>query len=399
MQGLYGGSIDKDNPTETEHTASETRLQLRMENYSDKGEMFGRLDFVYDGAVEPEYKWELREGYMKFKLGSNLDLKIGRQILTWGTGDLVFINDVFAKDYRSFFVGRDDQYLKAPQNAFRAEYYSSLGNFSLVWTPRFEANRLPYGEKLSYYMSPMPDGSNGYTTGMFAGTGLSDQFYFEPPKPEATFGNSEFAFRFQRQVSSFNAALYAYKGFYKSPTCFDFSIMSPVYPRLSIYGASIRGALMGGILWLEGGYFGSRDDRDGDNPAMPNSSMSGMIGFERQIATDLTANVQWKADYMLDYVIFTSQQIPGVHVRDEIKHLLTSRVTKKLNSETISLNGFIFFSPNEEDLYLRLSVDYKYTDEISLTGGANIFDGSYGNTDFGQFALNDNVYAKLTYGF
>ena len=56
-------------------------------------------------------------------------------------GDLIFINDVFAKDYRSFFVGRDDQYLKAPQNAIRAEYYNPLGALSFVWTPASELRR------------------------------------------------------------------------------------------------------------------------------------------------------------------------------------------------------------------------------------------------------------------
>lgn len=399
MQGLYGGRIDNNNPTATEYSASETRLQLRMENYSDKGEFFGRLDFTYDGAFEPEYDWELREGYFKFRLGNNFDFKVGRQILTWGTGDLIFINDVFAKDYQSFFVGRDDQYLKAPQNAIRMEYYSPIGSFSAVWTPRFEPNRLPTGERLSYYLPPMPAAGGGFSPGMIVGTGIDEMFYFDPPLPEATFENSEIAARYQKQVGAFNTALYFYKGFYKNPLGFDVVNSVPVYPKLHIYGASLRGAVMGGILWLEGGYYDSRYDEDGDNPYMPNSSATGMIGFERQVATNLTANIQWQADYMLDYDIFLTQQLPGYYVRDEVKHLVTSRITKKMSSETVTLSGFVFYSPTEEDLYLRLSTAYKYTDEITLMAGTNLFDGNYPNTDFGQFALNDNIYLKLTYGF
>jgi hypothetical protein len=67
--------------------------------------------------------------------------------------------------------------------------------------------------------------------------------------------------------------------------------------------------------------------------------------------------------------------------------------------ETVTLSGFVFYSPTDEDMYLRLSTEYKYTDEVTLMAGANIFDGNYENTDFGQFAKNDNVYVKLTYGF
>ncbi|MEW6411045.1 MAG: hypothetical protein AB1483_01080 [Candidatus Zixiibacteriota bacterium] len=390
LQGLYGGRLDETNPTSTEQTASETRFQLRAEHYGDKAEFFGRVDFVWDGADSVDYKWELREGFLKFRVGSGFDFKVGRQVLTWGTGDLIFINDVFAKDYRSFFIGRDDQYLKAPQNALRAEYYHNIGSFSLIWTPRFEANRLPTGRRLSYY-NPMVPG--------IVGTGIDDMYYFDPPLPESKFENGEVATRFQRQIGNFNSALYFYKGFYKNPVGMDLVNMTAYYPKLNVYGASIRGAIWGGVLWLEGGYFDSREDQCGEKPNIPNSSVTGMIGFERQVATNLTINGQWQADYMLDYDYFAAQQMPGVFVRDEVRHLLTSRVTKKLKMETVTLSGFVFYSPSDEDMYLRLSTEYKYTDEVTLMAGANIFDGKHENTDFGQFAKNDNVYIKLTYGF
>jgi len=393
LQGLFGGRADENNPTSTEMTASETRMQLRAEHFGDQGEFFGRLDFVYDGADSAQYDWELREAYLKFRLGENIDFKIGRQILTWGTGDLIFINDVFSKDYRSFFVGRDDQYLKAPQNAIRVEYYHSVGSFNFVWSPRFEPNRLPTGRRLSYY-NPF--------SGDIVGTGIDEMFYFDPPTPEAKFENGEFATRFQRQVGNFATALYFYKGFYKNPLGAEPvppDVFMPVYPKLNVYGASIRGTVWSGVLWLEGGYFDSRDDPDGEEPLMPNSSVTGMIGFERQIATNLTANIQWQADMMLDHDIFMSQQPGGVFVRDEVRHLLTSRITKLLMDENLNLSTFVFVSPTDEDAYVRLYVGYKYTDEVTLAAGGNIFTGSHLNTDFGQFQKNDNAYMKITYGF
>jgi len=390
LQGLFGGRLDDNNPTSTEQTASETRLQLRAEHFGDKGEFFGRLDFLWDGADTADYDWELREGYVKFRLGKYFDFKVGRQVLTWGTGDLIFINDVFAKDYRSFFIGRDDQYLKAPQNALRTEFYHDIGSFSLVWTPRFEGNRLPTGRRLSYY-SPMAQS--------IVGTEFGDMYFFDPAPPESKLENGELATRFQRTVGNFNAAVYFYRGFYKNPLGMDIVNMTAYYPKLNVYGASVRGAVWGGILWIEGGYLDSRQDRDGDNPFIPNSSLTGMVGFERQVATNLTVNGQWQFDYMTDYDIFVMQQPEGVFVRDEVRHLLTSRVTKKLSMETVTLSGFVFYSPSDEDVYLRLSTEYKYTDEIILMAGANIFDGNHPNTDFGQFALNDNVFVKVTYGF
>ena len=56
---------------------------------------------------------------------------------TWGTGDLVFLNDLFPKDFVSFFAGRDDEYLKAPGDALRITHYSKAVNIDFVWTPVF----------------------------------------------------------------------------------------------------------------------------------------------------------------------------------------------------------------------------------------------------------------------
>ena len=397
MQGLYGGRLDEKNPTSSEQTANESRLQLRLEQINDKSEFFGRLDFTYDGTRDGQnndnYIWELREAYLKTRLGSHIDLKLGRQIMTWGTGDLIFINDAFAKDYRSFFIGRDDQYLKAPQNALRMEYYGGIGSVALIWTPRFEPNRLPDGRTLSYF-NPF--------SGTIVGTGMGEQYYFAPALPPAKFENGEWASRFSRTVGTFNAALYFYKGFYKNP---NGAIMTPegpmpIFPKLNLYGASLRGPLAGGIVWLEGGYYDSRQDRGGQNPLMPNSSTSGLAGFERQIATNLTVNAQWQVDIMSSYDTYKAQQT-GMHayVRDEVYHLFTSRITKLLHSELVTVSSFVFYSPTDEDLYARLSTEYKYTDQVTFAVGANIFDGKHDATSFGQFRRDDNVYLKVTYNY
>ncbi len=387
VQGLYGGGLDRDNPTSSEMTASETRLQLRLESYSDAAEFFGRLDFVYDDYNRPASELELREAYVKFKLGNNLDFKIGRQIITWGTGDLIFINDLFAKDYPSFFNGRDDQYLKAPQNALRLAYYSSLGTFSGVYTPRFTPNRIPTGERFSYF-NPL--------TGAIVG---GEDYFFEGRMPEARFHNGELAARYSRYVGKVDIALYFYRGFYKNPVALDMVASMAYYPRLHVYGASVRLPLMGGIGWLESGFYDSREDTDGNDPLIPNSSVNSMLGFERQLNATLTANFQYQNNYMLDYEVYKQNLPEEMTAMDEWYHLITSRLTQLLWMETVTVSAFGFYSPSEEDFYGRFSVSYKYTDALTLTAGANIFDSRDDYTDFGRFKKNDNIYLKVTYGY
>lgn len=227
VQGLWGGGLHKKNPTISDYSASEVRLQLRLEQHSGGAEFFARTDFVYDDVVMPDYQWELREAFVKFTLLKAIDFKVGRQISTWGTGDLIFINDVFAKDYESFFAGRDDQYLKAPQTSLRVEYYSPIGTFAVIWSPRFSPNRIPDGQRFSYY-NPL---SGTYTAG---------EPYLQARMPDQRWENSEIAGRYQRVVAGFTFALYAYKGFCKNPVGFDPELTMPYFPRLNVYGASAR---------------------------------------------------------------------------------------------------------------------------------------------------------------
>ena len=46
----------------------------------------------YDG-IENERVADLRDLSVSFRLGQDTDIAVGRQVQTWGTGDLVFLND------------------------------------------------------------------------------------------------------------------------------------------------------------------------------------------------------------------------------------------------------------------------------------------------------------------
>ncbi len=402
VEGLWSGGLDDRNPTDRDYPAAETRLQLRAESYGDNAEVFAKVDFIQDGFDSTSYDWELREAYLKFRLPIDIDFKIGRQILTWGTGDLLFINDVFAKDYQSFFIGRQDEYLKAPQTAMRAEWFTKAGTFSLIAIPDFEPNILPTGDRLSFYNPMNVDivGSSGYMA---------------PVEPDNSFDNAEIAFRYSRSVKGFNVAGYAYRGFYKEPRAvrmIDSTTSELYFPRLNVYGASLRGQVAGGILWLEGGYYDSRKDQYGDEYSIENSSTKAFIGFERQVASDFTGNIQFQAEMMSSYdnyeksydgyVAMMNMMQPGAPVTpktDETRTLITSRWTKQLASQTVTLSLFGFYSPSDEDAYIRFSTAYKYTDELSLMVGGNIFEGKNPQTMFGQFDHNDNLYVKVNYGF
>ena len=65
------------------------------------------VDLLYDPVLdrhsvrleEGDGFLDLREANFILTPASLMDVKAGRQILTWGTGNLIFINDLFPKDW------------------------------------------------------------------------------------------------------------------------------------------------------------------------------------------------------------------------------------------------------------------------------------------------------------
>ena len=75
-------------------TLDEARLQLESAAAVKNAQFRVKADLVYDGVAE-EGNIEAREINASFSPVRSVDLKIGRQTLTWGAGDYLFINDCF----------------------------------------------------------------------------------------------------------------------------------------------------------------------------------------------------------------------------------------------------------------------------------------------------------------
>ena len=137
----------------------ESRFQIWGENREEWGTLTLRSDFLYDAiprhsSLDLETGHgpvDLREANVLFSPAADMDVKVGRQILTWGVGDLLFINDLFPKDWNSFFCGRDTDYLKAPSDAALMSFYSGALNVDVVYTPRFDPDRFIDGDRISYW--------------------------------------------------------------------------------------------------------------------------------------------------------------------------------------------------------------------------------------------------------
>lgn len=381
---VRAGLRRRDDPHESKDaTLGETRLQIHIYKPLDWARFRIKSDFLYDGVIEGT-NVDLREANAILTPLDFIDLKAGRQILTWGTGDYIFINDLFPKDFNSFFIGRDDEYLKAPSNALKASFYTKAFNFDFVYTPRFAPDRFLNGERLSYYNPQL---------GQLAG----EDAIIEPQKRNEWFEDSEFALRLYRDIEGYGLALYGYTGFWKSPLGFDPQAGKATFPHLSVYGASLRGKIWKGIGNFEIGYYDSRDDQSGTAPFIPNSQLRFLTGYEQELAKDFTAGVQYYLEQTLDYGAYRNTLPQGFKAVDEARHVITLRLTKLLMYQNLKLSLFIFYSPSDQDGYLRPNMHYRISDQFSAEAGANFFLGEEDSTFFGQFRDNTNFYLGLRY--
>jgi len=363
---------------------SEGRIQLEMGKDFDWAIFQFKGDVVGD-RVDEEGRGELRELNLAFSPLDSVDLKVGRQTLTWGTGDLLFVNDLFPKDWTSFFIGRDDEYLKAPSDALKFSFFSDLANLDLVYAPVFNGSEYIDGSRLSYWNSLL-----GRTAGR--------DVILDDHERNSFFNESEYHLRLSKTRGSTEWALYGYYGYWKTPEGFDPAEMKLFYPRLAVYGGSVRSPLWGGIGSIEGGYYDSREDQGGDNALVRNNELRLLAGFEKELARDFTGGFQYYQEWMSDYDAY-EKSMGSAPKKDEFRHVLTLRLTKLLINQTLILSLFTYYSPSDEDAYLRPEVRYKVTDAWAVEVGGNVFLGADDHTFFGQFQNNTNAYASLRWGF
>src|SRR3989344_3984665 len=88
----------------------EERFQLSLSGSSGSNGFLTKADFFHDGLTG-KTDLEIREAYLDLG-GEIVEARVGRQIITWGTGDFLFINDLFPKDWRALLAGRPLEYLK-----------------------------------------------------------------------------------------------------------------------------------------------------------------------------------------------------------------------------------------------------------------------------------------------
>jgi hypothetical protein len=371
------------NPQGGDLLFGEERFQLRLGYSKEKVRLFTRTDLFYDHVADrPDI--ESREAYAEGSVGSS-DVRAGRQILIWGVGDYLFINDIFAKDWGAFFSGRPVEYLRVPQNAVKLDVGTTGLSAEIVAIPFFQADKLPSRSRFVQF-DPFP------------GVARAAQ------EPELRVQNTELAGRLYGTTWGFDTALYLYRGFFRMPALQPNQMTTPTlvtetFPRLEVYGASTRGNALGGVVSVEIGYYNSIADRSGRDSTIPNSSFRYLAGYQRQLWEDFTLGLQYYGEVMMQYDTYRASVPSGFPVQDRHRQLMTLRLTQLFWNQTLRVGLFAFYSHTDQDYYLIPEVRYSISDNLWVAAVGNIFGGRRPTTFLGQLDANDNLAVTVRYEF
>lgn len=375
-----GERISAESLFNDQSTLSDVRWHQAFDYAADEYDFNFDFDLWFDD-IEHSLVFDLRELNFKFSLFGQTDVVLGRQITTWGTGDLLFINDMFPKDWQSFFSGRDDNYLKAPADSLRLTSYFAAFNVDLVLTPQVEPDRFINGQRFALF-SP------------WAGMPIGGTEVINPRNVH----NSEYALRLFKNINGKQLALYGYRGYEKSPNGID-DTSQAYFPRKNVYGMSLQSNLGQGLYNIELGYHQALDDSAGLNPRVPNSQWRLLLGYERELVKKLNWGVQYYLEHTTNYQNLVATSPHPQYLVDQNRQVITNRLTYRAMQDKLTWSMFVFYSPTDEDSYWRPSVNYRHNDQWQFSLGGNVFTGKEHHTFFGQFEDASNIYSRIRFQF
>lgn len=360
-----------------EFLKAEQRAQLEIKQVRPGGEIDVKADFIHE-EIENDASISLREGYLA-RYWKSLDVRIGRQVITWGTGDLVFITDVFPKNWESFITGAPIEYLKKGSDALRINLEKSGLGLEGIFIPEFQRDNFPSSRRLSFF-EPFPK----------AAVHRIDRS-----------AQAEAGLRIYKTSYGFSNSLYLFIGRDPSPI----TELNPAsstaitrFGKLNMIGFSTQGNTKLGLLSAEIAYYGT-EDTSGTNPFVNNPSIKTLLGIERTLKGNQTLGFQFTQDWMLKFENYFATLPPGFPSRDNVLNTLTLRWRDSLKHDKLKPTVFGLYNFNDRDWFLIAETQVEIRTGAWFIIGARLFGGKERHTMFGQFQDDSNLYLTVRYAF
>ncbi|GAB6905200.1 SH3 type 3 domain protein (fragment) [Desulfosarcina cetonica] len=338
----------------------------------------GRSQYADAVLDDDEREVELREAYLQGRLSKQLDVKVGRQIVVWGTSDNIRVVDVINPlDLREPGV-TDIEDLRLPVTLTRLDYY--WGDFSLtgiaIHEVRFNKNP-PDGSDFSPSATPPPVEND----------------------PDSDVANTQFAVALNGIFSGWDLGFYA-ADIYDENAHFKRSVsgstvLESTHARIKMVGGSANLAwgnwlIKGEFAWLDGLEF----------THLPHNTycrLDVMAGLEYAGFDDTQLTLEIVDRHLFDHDDALKQDPDGCNA-DQIQWV--ARMDKDFLHDTLTLTVLIsvYGEAFQDGAYQRLSTEYEIADAFTVNGGIVFYQSGH-LPAFKDISDNDRLFLELKYSF
>jgi hypothetical protein len=339
----------------------------------------GRDD--YPDAVLDEYESavELREAYLQGRLTGRLDIKLGRQIVVWGTSDNIRVVDVINPlDLREPGI-TDIEDLRLPVTLTKLDYYWGAFNLSgmAIHEVRFDKNPA-YGS--DFYPLDVP----------------------APPEdiPDSNLGNTQLAFSLTGIFSGWDLGVY-WADVYSADAYVEMSspgtlpVVQRKHARVMMLGGSTNVALgnwliKGEMAWLDGLKFTNM-------PHQTYSRLDVMAGLEYAGFTETRMTLEIADQHLLGHDSDLKQDPDGRNA-DQLQWVV--RLDKDFMNDTLTLTLLVsvYGETWQDGAFQRLSAEYQLADAFTVDGGVVLYQSGNLPT-FNDVGDNDRLFLEFKYSF
>jgi hypothetical protein len=353
---------------------NEQRVQLLAE-WHGAGAMSAtlRADAMHDGAVGRSSVL-LREGYLDWTVSPRLSLRAGRQVITWGVSDYLFVNDIFPKNYDAFFTGKPFDHMKEAVDALKANAVAGGNEIDLV-VARPGADQAPSEER---FVATAPPAAMRFGAAQRLG--------------------ADIAARLARRLGRWDAAFYLAR-YHSRDTALNAERGMPRWEMHTLRhaGASVTGPLGSGVLMAELAYMNGNARAGNMNRFFVGSQVKVLLGYSAELGDDFSASLQYHHEMGAEREVYRRSLAPGVAPVSRHRQTVYFKLHKKFNHQTLGL-GIQGFAALDGGNYLNPFAMYAIADGLNLEAGANLFGGT-ATSRYGTMKHDSNAYASLRYSF
>lgn len=273
--------------TESPNDWMASRSRVRGELTVEKGNagMFVSANAVYNSLLKDQSGFFLREAYLYYGK-SGLDIRAGRQIITWGVADAMRLTDIISPMDFTEFLTQDYDDIRIPVDGVRIRYTR----------PKWSAEAIMIPVSSFYELST--DSDNPWAVNL---PGVTVPYSINLDNtPEKKFVNMEYGGRIGAYLSGVDFNLYALRTWNKMPvfrktvTADGSLFCEGEYRRMTMLGADLSVPLGKFVIRAEAAeYLGEAQDPVVNAVIVTRNSTNALIGLDWYAGND------WQLGYSI----------------------------------------------------------------------------------------------------